>query len=117
MSVDTLGKLGGIDPFADEGADGVGDSLPGGGANYVHIRNQQRNGRKSLTTIQGLSTQFDYKKLLKAFKKNFNCNGTIVDDPELGHVIQVQGDHRHKIAEFLISEGLVEKEHVKVHGA
>jgi hypothetical protein len=33
------------------------------------IRNQQRNGKKSVTTIQGLSTEFDYKKLLKFFRK------------------------------------------------
>ncbi len=30
---------------------------------------QQRNGRKSLTTVQGLPEAFDYKKILKALKK------------------------------------------------
>lgn len=30
---------------------------------------QQRNGRKSLTTVQGLPATFDYKKILKALKK------------------------------------------------
>lgn len=30
---------------------------------------QQRNGRKSLTTVQGISKSFDYKRLLKDFKK------------------------------------------------
>ena len=30
---------------------------------------QQRNGRKTLTTLQGLPKQFDPKKILKAFKK------------------------------------------------
>lgn len=47
---------------------------------------QQRNGRKSLTTVQGIETSFDYKKVLKAFKKEFCCNGTVVEDPELGKV-------------------------------
>jgi translation initiation factor 1 len=33
--------------------------------NYVHIRIQQRNGRKSLTTVQGLANDLDLKKILK----------------------------------------------------
>lgn len=33
--------------------------------NYVHIRIQQRNGRKSLTTVQGLASDLDLKKILK----------------------------------------------------
>lgn len=30
---------------------------------------QQRNGRKTLTTVQGLDKAYDPKKILKAFKK------------------------------------------------
>lgn len=42
------------DPFADEG-DPLGDSADvGSTADYIHIRIQQRNGRKTLTTLQGL---------------------------------------------------------------
>ena len=35
----------------------------------VHIRTQQRNGRKSITTVQGLDEDLDLKKICKAFKK------------------------------------------------
>jgi translation initiation factor 1 len=42
-----------IDPFADEGQQ-LGDEDVGSQQNYVHIRIQQRNGRKTLTTLQGL---------------------------------------------------------------
>ena len=43
-----------IDPFADEG-DPLGSTQDvGSQANYIHIRIQQRNGRKTLTTLQGL---------------------------------------------------------------
>ena len=43
-----------IDPFADEG-DPLGNSNDvGSQQNYIHIRIQQRNGRKTLTTLQGL---------------------------------------------------------------
>merc|ERR1711872_285011 len=51
--------------------------------NKVHIRIQQRNGRKTITTLQGLDEKYDQKKLTKAFKKEFNCNGKVVDNPEI----------------------------------
>lgn len=52
------------DPFAevDKEDGGVQSGL-------VHVRVQQRNGRKTLTTVQGLSEEYDKKKLVKAFKK------------------------------------------------
>lgn len=80
-----------LDPFADE-RDPLADSADvGSTADNIHIRIQQRNGRKTLTTLQGLPkreslspltsiflqvqiylfqrTEYDQKKLLKAFKK------------------------------------------------
>ena len=82
----------------------------------LDIRIQQRNGRKTLTTVQGLPTNFDQKRILKTFKKEFACNGTLVNDEELGEVIQLQGDHRAKVSQFLISEEIAKKEDVKIHG-
>ena len=41
----------------------------------VHIRAQQRNGRKSVTTVQGLPAQLPMKKLLKTLKRDLCCNG------------------------------------------
>ena len=35
----------------------------------VHIRVQQRNGRKCITTVQGLNQELDLKKILKTLKK------------------------------------------------
>eukprot|EP01099_Mayorella_cantabrigiensis_P006419 TRINITY_DN534_c0_g1_i1.p1 TRINITY_DN534_c0_g1~~TRINITY_DN534_c0_g1_i1.p1 ORF type:complete len:113 (-),score=11.50 TRINITY_DN534_c0_g1_i1:106-444(-) len=99
-------------PFDDE-TEEFGSSKT---TNYIHIRIQQRNGRKTLTTVQGLSTELDFHRILKAFKRGFHCNGTIVDDPELGKIIQLQGDHRKEISKFLITEGIVDKNIVKVHG-
>jgi translation initiation factor 1 len=68
----------------------------------------ERNGRKTLTTVQGLPKKFDQKKILKVIKKKFACNGTIVVDTEMGEVIQLQGDQRKDVQEFLIDkkEGL-----------
>jgi translation initiation factor 1 len=53
------------DPFTDAAKgdeEGVQDGL-------VHIRIQQRNGRKTLTTVQGLSKEYDLKKIVRACKK------------------------------------------------
>lgn len=85
-------------------------------ADHVHIRVQQRNGKKSLTTVQGLKQQYDKAKVLKALKKEFCCNGTVVDDPELGQVIQLQGDQRKNVQDFLLKEKLVKKDQIKIHG-
>lgn len=52
----------------------------------MHIRVQQRNGRKCITTVAGLAEDLDVKKILKSFKKNFSCNGAIAKDTELGQV-------------------------------
>lgn len=49
-------------------------------------RIQQRNGRKTLTTVQGLSADYDLKKIVRACKKEFACNGTIVEHSEYGEV-------------------------------
>ncbi|XP_078447732.1 protein translation factor SUI1 homolog 2-like isoform X1 [Wolffia australiana] len=69
-----------FDPFAD--ANSVDSAA--GTKEYVHVRVQQRNGRKCLTTVQGLKKQYSYSKILKDLKKEFCCNGTVVQDPELG---------------------------------
>ncbi|CAL2249832.1 unnamed protein product [Prunus armeniaca] len=87
-----------FDPFAEANAEDSG----AGTKEYVHIRIQQRNGRKSLTTVQGLKKEFSYNKILKDLKKEFCCNGTVVQDPEQGQVIQLQGDQRKNVSSFLV---------------
>jgi translation initiation factor 1 len=103
---------GAFDPFAEANADDSG----AGSKDYVHVRVQQRNGRKSLTTVQGLKKEFNYNKILKDFKKEFCCNGTVVQDPELGQVIQLQGDQRKNVSQFLVQAGVVKKDLIKIHG-
>ncbi|KAK2460586.1 hypothetical protein APHAL10511_007056 [Amanita phalloides] len=110
MSVQNLNKS---DPFADDHLAEEADV--GSQSDYIHIRIQQRNGRKTLTTLQGLPKMYDHKKILKAFKKEFACNGTVVDDADAGQVIQLQGDQRANISNFLIENG-IPKASVKVHG-
>ncbi|KAJ7565913.1 hypothetical protein O6H91_02G080700 [Diphasiastrum complanatum] len=102
----------GYDPFAEANVEDTG----AGSKDYVHVRVQQRNGRKSLTTVQGLKKDFNYNKILKDFKKEFCCNGTAVQDPELGQVIQLQGDQRKNVSQFLVQAGVVKKDLIKIHG-
>ncbi|MEU7137123.1 SUI1 family translation initiation factor [Streptomyces sp. NPDC046261] len=80
------------------------------------MRILQRGGRKTLTTLEGLPRGVDPQKMLKLLKKQFDCNGTIVETAEGEQVVQLQGDHREKLGEFLIEGGFAKKGEVKVHG-
>ena len=67
---------------------------------FIDIRNQQRNGRKTITTVEGIPEKYSMTKLLKAWKHMFNSNGTIIEDPERGKIIQIQGDCRKDVSGF-----------------
>ena len=82
----------------------------------IDLHYQQRTTRKCLTIVQGLPDDLDDKKLLRAFKKMFHCNGTVVEDEEKGLIIQLQGDFRRDLAQFFIEEGIATKEEIKIHG-
>jgi len=82
----------------------------------VHIRYQQRNGRKGVTTVAGLPSTIDFKPLATRMKRKWCTNATVMEDEEMGKVIQIQGDLRHEIGVFVVKEGFVEKAQVKVHG-
>ncbi|PIK52600.1 hypothetical protein BSL78_10504 [Apostichopus japonicus] len=100
------------DPFADasKGEDNRGQE------GLIHIRVQQRSGRKTLTTVQGISDDYDKQKIVKACKKEFACNGTVVNHSEYGEVIQLQGDQRNNICHLFVNIGLAKLEQLKVHG-
>lgn len=110
----SIQNLAAKDPFADVEDDDFA-SKPAN-SNYVHIRIQQRTGRKSLTTVEGLSAELDLRRVLKALKKQHCCNGTIVQSEESGEVLQLQGDQRQNVQSFLVEEGICKKENVKLHG-
>lgn len=40
-----------------------------GSEGHIHIRIQQRNGRKTLTTVQGIAEDYDKKKIVRVCKK------------------------------------------------
>ncbi|RUS14045.1 translation initiation factor SUI1 [Endogone sp. FLAS-F59071] len=80
------------------------------------IRIQQRNGRKTLTTVQGIPKEFNLDKMLSALKKKFACNGTVINDEELGKVLQLTGDQRNKVAEWLEEQEIAKRDDIKKHG-
>ena len=82
----------------------------------VHIRLRQRTGRKFWTTADGLATDLDLHKILKMFRKMHRCGGTIIDDDEHGKVIQLQGDHRDQLKEFLIFFNIAKEDEITKHG-
>ena len=69
-----------------------------------------------MTTVQGVPAEYDLKRILKVLKKDFACNGNIVKDEEMGEVIQLQGDQRSKVSEFVISQLGMQKKNIKIHG-
>nr|PIM04475.1 putative translation initiation factor SUI1 [Toxoplasma gondii COUG] len=113
MSVE-VHNFGISDPFANDTSQ---FSVGGSSTHLIHIRNQQRNGRKSVTTVQGLDKALDLKKMVRALKKELNCNGTVIEDADYGSVIQLQGDQRHAVKEFLEREAICLGEQIRIHGA
>jgi translation initiation factor 1 len=81
----------------------------------IHIRIQQRNGRKYITLIEGLSEEVDLKKFLQYLKKSYATNGTILSS-EHGEIIQLQGDQRANVFKALTETNITKKEYIKVHG-
>ena len=109
MADDMIQNLKGFDAF-DDADEQAGDQ------SKVHIRVQQRNGRKCITTVQGLADDLDIKRICKAFKKNFQCNGAVTKDSELGEIIQLSGDQRTNVSSFLTEQEIAKKTQVVIHG-
>jgi translation initiation factor 1 len=96
------------DPFAVQ-EDGKDNSK-------IHVRVQQRNGRKCITTIQGLADDLDSKMITRALKKTFQCNGTVNNDLELGEIVQLSGDQRTNVRDFFIDQEICHEDQIVIHG-
>mmetsp|Transcript_6355 Transcript_6355/g.12151 ORF Transcript_6355/g.12151 Transcript_6355/m.12151 type:complete len:109 (-) Transcript_6355:42-368(-) len=95
----------------DDAADGNAQ-----GEDKVHVRVQQRNGRKCITTVAGLADDLDVKRICKAFKKNFSCNGAVQKDEDAGEVIQLSGDQRTNVKSFLVDQEICLNDSIVLHG-
>jgi translation initiation factor 1 len=83
----------------------------------VHIRVQQRNGRKCMTLIHGLADDLDLKKIIRYLKKVYSTNGHVTADAKHGDIIQLQGDQRRNVYDAFIEWKVCEKECLMVHGS
>jgi len=83
--------------------------------NKIHIRKTQRNGKKCITTVEGLEKDLDIKKITKALKNLFKCNGAIMKDDNEEDVIQLSGDQRDNVKEFLVSQEINYDEDIVLH--
>ena len=89
--------------------------------NKYHIRVQQRNGKKCITSLDGLEEDLDLKRICKAMCKTFSCNGNVIkkeDDEDLG-IIQLQGDQRENVKQWLLDQQIIlksEADRIVVHG-
>jgi translation initiation factor 1 len=88
----------------------------------IHIKIQQRNGKKCWTLVEGLdklntSTTTDttvfMEKLITNMKHKFCC-GASLKKPE--NTIQMNGDHREEIKDFLLNNYELKTNQIKVHG-
>lgn len=87
--------------------------------NKIHFRLQQQ-GRRNLTIIQDLDDDLDFKRICKAMRKKFNCNGNVVEHEDFGMIIQLQGDQRDNVKDWLITNEILTakeaEERIVIHG-
>ena len=107
-----------MDDIQNFAGDGFADTLEEetGSGHKVHIRITQRNRRKCVVSVDGLAEDLDLKRICKALKKIFKCNGAVSYDDKYGEVIQIQGDHRSGVRDFLVDQEICSKGQIVVHG-
>ena len=105
-----------ISTISKDAFEDAGDKGGVASSDKVHVRVQQRNGRKCITTIEGLADDLDVKRICKAFKKNFSCNGAVQKDEEAGEVIQLSGDQRTNVKSFLVDQEICSGADIVLHG-
>lgn len=84
----------------------------------IHIRTEQRNGKKAITLIEGLADDLDLGKIAKALRRTFKTSACVLKDNNDNFYIKLAGDNRHDVKEFLVRYKIWEDpdEPIKVHG-
>ncbi len=80
---------------------------------HIHLQTQ---GKRHLTVIEGLDSDLDCKRICKSMRKMFSCNGK-ADEKE--HIIQLQGDQRQNVKEWLLQNEILTKSDLNrlvIHG-
>jgi len=102
--------------FIDAQTDLLTDAFQKG---KIHVR-FQKTGPRSITIIEGLDEDLDQKRIAKAMKKAFSCSSSIHKDEDGNDVIQLQGDQRESVKQWLLEMEILTEKEVKerlvVHG-
>ena len=74
--------------------------------------------RRNFTVVQGLPTNLDRMKILRALKKTFQCGGSITSNSEFGEgeLLLINGDHRQDIFDFFVKYQICSKNDFQMHG-
>lgn len=82
----------------------------------INIYVKQRNTKKYWTIIENLKEieNIVIKDVLKDFKKLLSCNGSINKDENT--VIQLQGDHRNAVKDYLLNKFSLREDSIIIHG-
>lgn len=85
----------------------------------IHIRTQQQ-GRRWLTSVEGLGDEYDLGKIARDMKKCFHCSTSVAENTSGEEVVLIQGNHRDDVREWLLDNAFVTEkeaeERVVVHG-
>lgn len=102
------------------------DNMNNGPTIKIHLRLQQRTKRKSLTLIENLIDKLDelhgdqseefLKRILKDFKKKLACNGSVLTAKNDAKIVQLQGDHRKDIRDYLVKYNISNNNDIIMHG-
>uniref|UniRef100_A0A6C0JS28 SUI1 domain-containing protein n=1 Tax=viral metagenome TaxID=1070528 RepID=A0A6C0JS28_9ZZZZ len=80
----------------------------------VHIRIYKRNGKKYVTTVEGLDLEeVIIKKFISKCSKKYSCGGSY---DKKDKIVKFSGDFRNNISEFLLENEIVEKQNLHIHG-
>lgn len=82
----------------------------------MHLRLQQRNGRKCVTILEGIFPDLDAKKILQKMKGQFACGGCVKKDDNENPVLTLTGDQRKEIIGYFLKKKYAEKSDFVVHG-
>jgi translation initiation factor 1 len=85
------------------------------GGQKVHIRVQQRKGKKFVTTVQGLNQRLNFRRINREFQRRWGCNGTVINTQDAGTVIQLQGNWSENIKQFLLDEHMTTENNLEIH--
>ncbi|MAG21998.1 MAG: stress response translation initiation inhibitor YciH [Candidatus Diapherotrites archaeon] len=70
----------------------------------IKIKTDRRRFGKVVTIVSGLESSVNPTEIMKELKRKLACGGTAKDDE-----IILQGEHRAKVKDFLLSKGFKEE--------